>query len=111
MDVLLLSLGISLVMTVVIEFLLSLLWGLRGRDLILVVLMNGMTNPVAVFSYIVLQERIPSLGLVVIIELLVTVAEGICCQTRGENIQHPWRFAAVLNLCSYTIGEIIQWIM
>ena len=110
MSELLLSLGISLGLTVLIELSLSFLLGIRSRDLLLVFLMNLMTNPAAVFGCYVLKDYVSAFWLTALIELSVIAAEGLCCQARGENIRHPWRLALLLNLCSYTIGEVIQYI-
>lgn len=106
---LLLSLAVSLILTLALELAFALVWGLRGRDLGLVALMNVMTNPAAVTLHFVMQ-RLPgwaSPWWTVPLELLAVLAEGLCCRGR---VRHPWRFALLINLFSYSMGLLIQFI-
>lgn len=104
---LLVSLGISLGLTVILEELFALLWGLRGRNLGLVALMNVMTNPAVVTIWFLARHMLHWNGpwLVLLLEALVVVAEGLCC--RGQ-IKHPWLFTLLVNLFSYSMGQLIQ---
>ncbi len=104
---LLLSLAVSLVLTLVLELVFAWLWGIRGRGLVLVILMNILTNPAVVTLHYLCtavlgwQELLP----VVLLEAAAVTAEGFCC--RGM-IQKPWKFAICINLFSYFAGEILQ---
>lgn len=104
---LLLSLVISLALTLLLELTFAWFWGVRGRGLTLVILMNILTNPAvvtlhflctAVFGW---NELLP----VLLLETAAIVTEGFCC--RGM-IRNPWKFAICVNLFSYLTGELLQ---
>ncbi|MGM9593958.1 MAG: hypothetical protein ACI3U8_06355 [Candidatus Onthomonas sp.] len=104
------SLAVSLLLTLALEELFALIWGLRGRDLKLVLLLNLLTNPLAVSAHFALcrmwgWSEIP---VVLIIESLVVLTEGVCCRSLGEKIGHPWVFALAVNLFSYGTGVLLQ---
>ncbi len=92
------SLAISLVLTLVFELLFALVWGVRGKGLVLVILMNVLTNP----AVVVLHHLT---GWIYILEIAAILVEGFCC--RGM-IKKPWLFAVCVNVFSYTAGEILQ---
>lgn len=104
------SLAISLVLTLLLELGFSLIWGLRGRDLQLIVLINLLTNPLAVSLHglLCLLWGLSPLVIVPILEGAVILTEGHFCQTQGHRIVHPWRFALLLNLFSYGMGVLLQ---
>lgn len=105
-DALLLSLSVSLGLTLVLELAFSLIWGLRSRDLMLVVLMNLLTNPAVVLLHHLLRSW-PEVPVVIVLEAAAILVEGLCCRYRGEHIRHPWRFALLVNLFSYGIGVFL----
>ena len=104
------SLVISLLLTLLLEELFALVWGLRGRDLKLVLLLNLLTNPLAVSAHFALcrLRSLPELPVVLVIEGLVVLTEGACCRSLGEKIRHPWVFALAVNLFSYGTGVLMQ---
>lgn len=104
------SLAVSLLLTLALEELFALVWGLRGRDLKLVLLMNLLTNPLAVSAHFALCRLwgLPEIPVVPVIEGLVVLTEGACCRSLGEKIRHPWVFALAVNLFSYGIGVLLQ---
>lgn len=104
------SLAVSLLLTLGLELIFSLLWGLRGRDLLLVVLVNLLTNPPVVLLYWLLCRvgACPPLLAVPLLEGAVVLTEGYYFQTRGRALPHPWRFALLLNLFSYGMGQLLQ---
>lgn len=104
------SLAISLLLTLVLELSFALLWGVRGRGLMLVLLMNLMTNPAAVLLHFTFVRLLgwSALWVVPLLELAVVIAEGFCC--RGM-IRRPWLFALLVNLFSYGTGELLQWLI
>ena len=71
------SLLIALGLTLVLELLFALVWGVRRDGLLLVVLMNVMTNPaVNVLHYIaVYLLGWPAFGVVPVLELTAVAAE------------------------------------
>lgn len=104
---LLLSLAVSLVLTLALELAFALAWGLRRRDLGLVALMNVMTNPAAVTLHFLIRYLLgwTSLWWTALLEALAVLAEGLCCRGR---VRHPWRFALLINLFSYSMGLLLQ---
>ncbi len=106
---LLLSLLISLVLTLLLELGFAWFWGVRGKGLALVILMNILTNPAVVTIHflctVVLgwNELFP----VLLLEAAAITAEGFCC--RGM-IRKPWTFSIYVNLFSYLTGELLQFL-
>ena len=101
------SLLISLGLTLLLELGFALVWGVRKKGLILVLLMNILTNPVVVFLYTISVSVLGWTGFlpVLILELAAIVVEGFCC--RGF-IQKPWLFVLCVNCFSYFTGELLQ---
>ena len=101
------SLVISLVLTLIFELLFALVWGVRKKGLLLVVLMNILTNPAVVLLHFICTAFLGWTGFlpVLILEIAAIAAEGFCC--RGM-IKKPWLFAVCANVFSYTIGELLQ---
>ena len=103
---------ISLAMTLVLELSFSLLWGIRGKhDLLLVVLVNVLTNPIVVFVYYFVRfRRFPiNYGLVTLImEIFAVVTEALIYQKHGESIDRPWLFSLSVNSFSYAAGELLN---
>ena len=104
------SLSVSLTLTLLLELGFALVWGLRRRELLLVALMNLMTNPAAVTVHFLLTSY-AGLGYwwsALPIELAVFAAESLCCK---GFVKHPWRFSLLLNSCSYCTGLLLQTII
>lgn len=100
--------AISLGLTLVIELGVSLLLGMRtGRQILLVMLVNILTNPAAVLLCWLGAPQIP-------IEIAVVAVEGgiYHCFSKEErwNMTHPVLLAAALNIISYSAGLLIQWL-
>ena len=100
------SLVVSLVLTLVLELGFALVWGVRGKGLVLVFLMNVLTNPAVVLlhSFAVHFCGWPRIPVVLVLEAAAVVAEGVCC--RGM-IRRPWLFALLVNLFSYSVGVLL----
>lgn len=97
----------ALALTLALELIFALVWRVRKEGLLVVALMNLMTNPAAnVFYYLGVQILgWPPLWLTLALEAAVVAVEGICC--RGI-IRRPWLFALLVNLFSYGVGALIQ---
>ena len=97
----------ALAMTLVLELVFALAWGVRKEGLLVVALMNLMTNPAANVLYYFGVQLLgwPPLWLTLALEAAVVATEGICC--RGI-IRRPWLFALLVNLFSYGVGALIQ---
>lgn len=107
MMALFLSMLTALSLTLVLELLFALVWGIRRKGLLLVFLMNVMTNPAANLLHYIAVTRmgLPALWVVLFLELAVVIAEGFCCK---DMIRRPWLFAVLINAFSYTIGLLIR---
>lgn len=110
MNPLLLSVPLSLSATLGLELLFALFWGLNGRDWCLLVLVNLLTNPPAVVLYWLLCRwgGLSPWAVVPLLEGCVVLVEGNWYQTLGQSLSHPWRFALLVNLFSYSAGAVMQ---
>lgn len=92
---------ISLALTLLLEMPASLLFHVRGKDLLLVILVNVLTNPAAVLVSTLTGDRfLIQIG----IEAMVVLTEGWYYRSYGSGISRPYLCAAVCNLFSYTVG-------
>ena len=90
--------ALSLGLTLMIEVPIAWAWGLRGRELLTVLIANVMTNPLAVALHL---SGIPQLP----IELGVVLAEGFAYSRHFEK--RPWMLALVSNAISWGLGLIL----
>ena len=98
--------GISLLLTLVLELPLTRLMGIRGKKgVLLVILVNILTNPAAVLLCRLGMPQLP-------VELGVICVEGavygLFSREEGWNIPHPVRMAVVCNVVSWATGILIQ---
>jgi len=105
---LLFSLSLSLTLTLVLEPGFALLWGVKGRDMGLVLLVNALTNPVVVLCYRAAAVWAPGLLLVVTVglELGAVAVEGWLYRERS-GIPFPWAFSLCANLFSFILGLMV----
>jgi|GEM_PF-830772 putative periplasmic phosphate-binding protein len=106
------SLIISLILTIFIELLISILIGIRKRnDIISIIVVNVLTNPIVVFISSVLKSfKITILywGFVVIIELIIVFIEGkIYEKILNFKKISGYKLSFINNSISFTIGLII----
>lgn len=110
-DILLIML-ICLSSTIVIEISMSLLLGIRNKkDILNVILVNIMTNPlvVSIISYIT-YNRIFNLTIsIIILEILITLVEGFAYKKvlKFDKI-NPYVLSLILNISSYFIGKLLN---
>lgn len=106
--VMLISLSCTLVIEVIVAFILK----YRGKDIINVILVNILTNPilnssiVAINYYYGLKTRNISL---IIMEILVVIVEGFIYQkylTRKKI--NGYLLSLILNIASYVIGSLLN---
>lgn len=90
--------ALSLGLTLMIEVPIAWAWGLRGRELLTVLVANVMTNPLAVALHL---SGIPQLP----IELGVVLAEGFAYSRHFEK--RPWLLALVSNAISWGLGLML----
>ncbi|MBQ9968649.1 MAG: hypothetical protein IJO88_08000 [Oscillospiraceae bacterium] len=104
---LLLPMAWTLALTLVLELVFALVWGLRREKLLMVLLMNILTNPAAniLYSFMTVYLGWSKCLPAVVLETAVIAVEGLCC--RGF-MDRPWSFVILVNLFSYTAGLLLQ---
>lgn len=112
MKTLLLSLALSLGLTLLLELAVALLFGQRKKALLLVALVNILTNPpVVLILNLVTMMTGNSLSwlLIVALELAVVAVEGFIYQ-KGRLLRkwNPWLFSMILNTISYLGGCLLS---
>lgn len=107
----LLSMAVSLGLTLVLELCFCLAVGVRGRrDLLLVVLVNVLTNPlvVSLHSLLSLKTALPEAAIVIPLELSAFLVEGLCYKYRSESIRRPFLLSLGANAFSYLCGLLLS---
>jgi len=102
---------ISLLMTLILEEIFAILWGLRGkRELILVALVNVLTNPPVVLLYRTATGfwHWNANLVTLILEAAAVIVEWWCYRLFSEQVRKPFEFALLINLFSFIIGRIIN---
>lgn len=102
----LLSLGVSLALTLVIELGFALIFRRRGRALLYVALANLLTNPAAVLCVrlCAVYTALPSAAVTAGAEILAVLTEGLVYKTSQEGFSRPWLFSLGANALSYGLG-------
>ena len=98
--------GVSLALTLLIELVIGWCFGMRARrQILLVVLVNILTNPAAVMLHWLGMPQIP-------IEILVMLAEAavywLFSRDESWNIRYPVWMSVICNAVSWTGGILIQ---
>jgi hypothetical protein len=105
------SMMISLVLTLLIEELFVLIIGIRRKeDLLLVLLVNILTNPVVVFLYQAANYYLKAdmRIITVFLEAAAIFAEAGYYAKYSRNIRHPLLVSVGANVISFGIGEWIR---
>lgn len=101
-----------LFLTILIEGIISLVLKVRKKDLVYVLLVNIMTNPLVVSIQIYLAYNYSiklSNTVLYILEVLVVIVEGfVYSKTLKYKRINPFLLSLLLNGGSYFIGEIIN---
>lgn len=103
-------LALSLALTLVLEELFALLWGLRGRrELGTVALVNVLTNPPVVLLYHTAVGLLGWNAMVVtaVLETAAVLVEWRYYRLCSQQLRRPFLFALLTNLCSYVTGQLI----
>lgn len=105
------SLGLSLCVTLLLESAAALALGIRQRrDLLLVILVNVLTNPVVVLtlSLFLFAGRTPPWYLVLALEAAAVAVEALLYRSRLEYRRiHPLLLSLILNSISYIGGLLL----
>ena len=100
------TLAISLVLTLFFEVSFALRWGLRQKhDLIVVILVNLLTNPVVVLLYYTFPQ---AKDFVLLLEASAFLVEAVCYRFCSLTIKKPFLFSLCANLISYCAGCVIN---
>jgi hypothetical protein len=98
-------------MTLVLETGFFLVIGKRNKkDLLLVVMVNILTNPVVVLIYwlAVLRAWWNSILVLVPLEIVAVLVEGCYYKKYGNSFKRPYLFSLAANTFSYGAGVLIQ---
>ncbi len=110
LDRLLFSLALSLFLTLLIELLAALIFGLRSpKDFLLVALVNLLTNPplVLILDLVFLTGPVPWY-LIAALELAAVLTEGLLYRKRLNYTRiHPLLLSLLLNGISYIGGLLL----
>ena len=104
---------ISLFCTIVIEFFIGFLFGIRKkRDFFNIILVNILTNPLIVsltFSINILYGLKIYYIFLIMLEILVVLVEGVVYKKNLEYRKiNLFVFSLILNSCSYFLGTLIN---
>ncbi len=101
----------SLFATIVVEIFIGYHLKIRNKkDLCLLLLVNIVTNPIAVLSYycILYFLTFPTLLVKILIEVFVVVCEWIYYRKYSIEIKKPFQTSIILNVVSFCIGLLID---
>ena len=105
------SLMLSLLLTLALETGFFLLTGKRNKkDMLLVILVNIVTNPVVVLSYWLAMSYTKLDPTIVIapLELAAVCVEGAYFKKYGQDFHRPYLFSVFANIFSFGIGFLLQ---
>ena len=97
----------SLFLTLLLELPFAWLWGAKKRDLLIVLLMNVLTNPLVVLWYYSTWE-LGYLACTVLPELAAIVTEAQILRQFTEDTPYPAALGIFINLFSYSAGVMIN---
>ena len=106
----LISLALSLLLTLVLEEVFALIWGLRGwRERAVVALVNLLTNPAVVLLYHLSTSLwgMSAVWATLVLECAAVAVEWQCYKRCSEQLKHSFLFALLANVISYSIGCIL----
>lgn len=99
---------LSLLITLLLEFTYALGWKIRSKDLLLVLAVNVLTNPLVVLFH----NQTAHLGIAVSIavpELAAVAVEAVLLKRFGKDITYPILFAICANFFSFFAGLVINY--
>jgi len=105
------ALCISLVLTLILEVGFYLLICKRNKkDLLLVILVNMLTNPIVVLTYwlFYLNTNWNTTLIKIPLELFAITVEGFYYNKYSQEIKKPFIFSIAANLFSFSVGVLIQ---
>ncbi len=106
--------ALSLGLTIVIEGSVALVFRMKGRDLVLLVLVNVLTNPAVVYLNMLFGGIFPEAWVFwwqIPLEIAAVVVEGVLYFKLSRSLRSPWMFAVIANVLSYGMGLIITFVL
>ena len=110
MEILLKTAAYCLVMTILLEMAFALFVGIRGRkNLLIVLLVQVLTNPCAVFGMVWFMSRTNVHYVVyeLLIESLVVIVEWLIYRKMIKDLKRPLAFSLAANYFSYSFGIVL----
>ena len=103
-----LTLLVALLLTVAIEIPVCLLWKMRGRDLLFVLLANVMTNPAVnvLYAILCLKTALPQAAVIAALEIAAVIAEWIVYRY-ATDAKRPFLISLTANAASFGAGLIL----
>ena len=100
------ALAISLGLTLILEGLFGLIWGIKGkRDWLLLLLVNVVTNPIVVTLHYCVSS---AWYVTIVLEVSAVVAEWLAYRKWGKTTCPAFLFALCANCFSYFSGLLIN---
>ncbi len=94
---------LPLALTLMLELPVAFLWGLRGKNILLCILVNILTNPLANLIHLFF----PFAWVTLAIECAVVGGEGLCYKACGDEIKRPVLLSFAANALSFLVGWLI----
>ena len=98
---------LSLILTLIFELTYAVCWGVRKKDLKLVLLLNILTNPLVVLFHNATQSYGMFLS-IISPELIAAAVEAYLLKRYNRNILYPIFFAVCINAFSFLAGLLIN---
>ena len=96
---------LSLILTLIIELTISIVLGIRGKDLLRITFINIVTNIslniIVCLLYLVINNYIVFYVIVPILEIFIFIIEGTYFKKLNKSIISPYKLSLLLNGFSY----------
>ena len=103
------ALGISLGLTLILESIFGLIWGVKGmRDWLLLLLVNVVTNPIVVTLHYCVSSF---WAFTLLLEVSAVVAEWLAYRRWGKTTSPAFLFSLCANCFSYFSGLLINYLV
>lgn len=103
------SLLLALLLTEAVELPIARLFGVKGRDLVFVLLANIMTNPAVnvLYAAATVFTKLPTIPVIAVLELAAVAAEWIVYR-RAADAKRPLLMSLVCNAASFCTGLLLN---
>lgn len=102
------SLAVALGLTLALELPVAAAFGLKKRGLLVCVLVNVLTNPLAnvLYAVLTLYAKLPVIPVIIAIEAAVFIVEGFFYK-RAAEARLPYLVSLTANAVSFGLGTVI----